>query len=731
MDEGPPPPPPPHGANPGNTAGTSANEGGRYRKSTDLPDGPYDIFIIPPHSSGSGFLYLPSLQCHRNSFIAGVVSTLAAGFLYITLLPVFKMWFSTVVASGSMGISMLVIGVAVAAWSLGRMQFDTGKPGDKDGNRSRPRGPPPPPPPGGDPTGAGAPPPGGQQYQNFGGGYPGGGFGGPGGPGGPFPGGNQYYGGPNAGPPPRPPPHQHGSGPGPDPADAFRRAEEERAREAKEAEEAARAEQARKAKEAEEARKAAEARKAREAEEAARRAREAEEARRAEKIRKAREAEEARKAEEIRIAREAEEAARKAKEAEEATKAEAERKRQEWEKAREETRRKEEAKRKMEEFRRKKKEEEERKKEEEERLAEEQRKKEEKEARDRAFHEWKEKRAKERAEQEAAEKAAAEKAAQEKARQEAAARYAAAKEAAAAKRAAAAAEAAKTASQCAPSTVTPSSPEKRTPSPQKKTPFASVKTATEDDAYSFKPYDRSRSSFNRSQAASSIFSESSYAPSQTTAQTTPPPSRRGPYTTNDPDKVIIHGVYAFNNAYVRTPIAQLVSGKGQVTDGLIMRITTEGMFVDDDVRGVPQREWDIKAWTMKLVEVWCPLHGWKPPPKPTAAKSNPFRFGMSNASPKPPTGPEADAFIQGLLKCCKNQCRLKASSRKGATGYHVVRASLRDQEGKQYVFVLQETEGWKVAIGLQRLRESSQIRNLGVCGLASNDTTAILGNLGF
>jgi len=36
---------------------------------------------------------------------------------------------------------------------------------------------------------------------------------------------------------------------------------------------------------------------------------------------------------------------------------------------------------------------------------------------------------------------------------------------------------------------------------------------------------------------------------------------------------------------------------------------------------------------------------------------------------------------------------------------HVLRASIRDQEGKKYVFVVPEEESWKVAIGLQRLRK--------------------------
>ena len=64
-------------------------------------------------------------------------------------------------------------------------------------------------------------------------------------------------------------------------------------------------------------------------------------------------------------------------------------------------------------------------------------------------------------------------------------------------------------------------------------------------------------------------------------------------------------------------------------------------------------------------------------------------------------------------------------------GYHIVRASLRDQEGKKYVFILQDSEGWKVTAGLQKLRKGSQARALGVCGLPANETAAILGSLGY
>jgi hypothetical protein len=58
----------------------------------------------------------------------------------------------------------------------------------------------------------------------------------------------------------------------------------------------------------------------------------------------------------------------------------------------------------------------------------------------------------------------------------------------------------------------------------------------------------------------------------------------------------------FNDLFPK-PMAQLVAGIGNVTDGLILKIVSEGLFIDDDVRGVAQREWDVKAWTLKLVEV--------------------------------------------------------------------------------------------------------------------------------
>ncbi|RMZ91832.1 hypothetical protein DV736_g935, partial [Chaetothyriales sp. CBS 134916] len=224
--------------------------------------------------------------------------------------------------------------------------------------------------------------------------------------------------------------------------------------------------------------------------------------------------------------------------------------------------------------------------------------------------------------------------------------------------------------------------------PPKRPPIPTAHTADDDDAYSFRPYDRAKKA-HKANSGASMYSESSYAESHTTARTTPPPSFSGPYATKDPDKIVIRGVYSFNNTFIRKPVSQLVSGQGPVTDGLILRITTEGLFIDDDRRGVPQREWDVKAWTLKLAEVWCPntpVHV-----KQTAL----FLAAASRHKTTTPSESDSSAFVS------KFSCEM--------AGLHILRASIRDQEGKKYVFVLPQTEGWKVAVGLQRLRRGSQI----------------------
>ena len=590
----PPPPPPPHGSNAGG-------------KASGLPPGNYDIFIIPPHSSGSGFLYLPSLQPHRNSFLAGVACTLFAVAIWSIVAPIFRDWFATIMATGGMGVVMLMVGVGVAGWAWGKTQLETGGPGE--GSTGSQHG-------SGNTTG-------GAGSQHAGGNAPGG----------PPPG--SMPGGAGARATPKPSWQRANTGPANGSAGAGNA-------------------------------------------------------------------------------------------------------RGGWEKAREDTRRKEEERKRTEDLRRRKEEEEvervrQREREAQERLAREEelrqwqaraKEAEEKEARRREAeaHEAKEKEVKDK---EAKEKEAQERGAREKEAREKEAREKRVKE-----------YRERVQQQKNKEQAATTSPTKKHQQPTAST------DADEASSYSYRPYDKLKRPVHKANSASSMCSESSYAPSQSTSRTTPPPSHRGPYHTKDPDKIVIKAVYSFNNTFPKLPIAQLVSGVGTVTDGLILRITTEGLFIDDDVRGVPQREWDIKAWTLKLVEVWCPPCGASSGSTSASARTptRPSLFGGGGggkSSTRIPTGEDSDAFLENLLRVCKNKCgsgpnASRASSQSGELkGLHVLRASIRDQEGKRYVFVLQGTEGWKVAVGLQRLRRGTQVRALGVSGMAVNETKSVLEGLGW
>ena len=703
MDEGPPPPPPPHGENPHTTEG-------EYRKSSDLPQGNYDIFIVPPHSAGSGFLYLPSLQCNRNSFLAGVASTLLVVMAWVLVSPILKAWYIASIGSGSgMGMAVVALGLGVAGWAFGSAQ--SGSAGDKGnggarGGRFGFNG-------SGGPGGPGNGGPNSNQNSSGAGYGQGKNYGGNGGQrqqqGGNFGGqqrGNQYAG------------NQHSGGPPPnaenekrEKEEAERRAKEERAKEQQAKEERAREERAREARE--ERAKAERAAKEARAKEEAERDRAKEEAKRKEELR--------RKMDEFKRKRDAEAKEKEKKREREAMEKELKERREQLEKemAAAKAAAEKEARDRMEKE-----------------AAEARERHAKAEAEAKAKAEKLEAEAKERAAKAAAEKEAA---AKEAAHKEAMARFAALKEAASKKYAEKKAQEAKkeAAAKPPPKPASAGNPP-RTPSP-KKPPHPTANTAVEDDAYSFRPYDRPRRPYA---AATSVYSESSYAPSHSTARTTPPPSHRSSYSTKDPDKIVIQGVYAFNNAFMKTPIAQLVSGQGMITDGLVLRITTEGLFIDDDLRGIGQREWDVKAWTLKLAEVWCPQVN-----AATSAKSpssNPFSFRRGN---NVPTNEESEAFLANFLKICKNTCRLASPSacfspsaagsavneggKSDFRGLHVLRASLRDQEGKRYVFVLQDTEAWKVAIGLQRLRAGALVRALGVSAMPVPECKSMLSGLGY
>ena len=434
-----------------------------------------------------------------------------------------------------------------------------------------------------------------------------------------------------------------------------------------------------------------------------------------------------------------------------------------WEKAREETRKKEDLRRRMEELRRKREEEE---KEKVKQREKDMREREARERRENALKERKEKETKERREKELKEARERREREVEEAKTRREKGEKEAREAKEAKEAREAKEAEerrakeeKEAKERLRDPVIQTSPRKsdtsRPSSPIKNHRQPTARTATDDaSSYSFRPYDKPKRPVQKATSASSVYSESSYAPSQSTARTTPPPSHRGPYHTKDPDKIVIKAVYSFNNTFTKLPVAQLVSGVGSVTDGLVLRITTEGLFIDDDVRGVPQREWDVKAWTMKLVEVWCPQlqdlganSGSAPASREFSTAAGRSTFFGSKGPSKALTSEETDAFLKKFLHACKSDCsgrfgashssvkcrsNISGSSQSGEyEGLHVLRASIRDQEGKRYVFVLQEEEGWKVAVGLQRLRRGTQVRAMGVSGMAVNETKSILENMGW
>ncbi len=137
MDGGPPPPPPPHGANPKTTGGSHAPP---PQPGAGLPPGNYDIFIIPPHSAGGGFVYLPSLSVQRNSFMAGVATTVTAFVVWKAVEPYVKQYFllfNQSLSTGGNGVIVLVAVVGALGWAFGQTQAGGRFSSSSAGNTSR------------------------------------------------------------------------------------------------------------------------------------------------------------------------------------------------------------------------------------------------------------------------------------------------------------------------------------------------------------------------------------------------------------------------------------------------------------------------------------------------------------------------------------------------------------------------------------------------------------------
>ncbi|KAL5377338.1 hypothetical protein DPSP01_009836 [Paraphaeosphaeria sporulosa] len=685
--DGPPPPPPPHGENPKTTGGSHGTAG-----TGGLPPGNYDIFIIPPHSAGGGFVYLPSLQVQRNSFMAGVASTIASIAVWKMMEPTVKQWFFIVTqnvsgGTGGNNVLLLVIAMGIAGWAFGKSQTPGGFSGAFGGGPG--------------PGGAGASGASGAGYERAPpppprGGYPNGSAPPPRGSGTGWSGQHQQRGAQS------PPPEDDDFWA--DDADEEKTREEARKKKKQEEEEQNKKKEEARKKAEEERKRAEDAEKKKEAERKEAERKEAE--RKKEEERK--EAEKRREAERVEAERRKEEERKAKEEADRLARAKAEKEKWEKMRAREKEQREREARVRLAKEREQK-EKAAREKAEQEKQAKEaaERAKIEQEIREKLAAEQKAK-AEEEAQKKAAEEAAAQEAAKAKAKADAerserlkAARERAVRDREARLKAEAekikAQEAAATAqssagrrsttyggigggerldpyagarSPPAPSvTSTHSSPIKATVTPKKNYEKPSAKSYIGDESeHSFRPYDTARPPKPPSHASS--YTASSYAPSQSTAASTAPPSQRGPYSTNDPDKIQIKAVYLFNDLFPK-PVAQLVSNVGKVTDGLILKIQTEGLFIDDDVRGIPQREWDVKAWTLKLVE----------------------------------TGQQASKHL------------------------YILRACVRDGDGKKYVFLIDESESWKVSIGLQRLRKGSQVRSLANNTMTPSEVTRVLNSV--
>jgi hypothetical protein len=683
----PPPPPPPHGEAP---------------KSSGLPPGKYDIFVIPQHSAGSGFLYLPSLQPSINSFAAGFASALILVAMFQSMAPAFQAWWSSFNGMGNMGMTMLMVAIGVGAWAFGRTQQETppqptfgssggsshGPPPGYSGQDSGSNTAPPPPP----PPHNGAPPP--QPPP------PNGGTGGPG--------------------TERPKPSWSRPPPGttrtetPPPKGSWEKAREEtrkreEERKAKEEEQRRRDETARKLRELRE-------REAREREQREKEARE-----RKEKIEKER-------MERERVERDLRE--------------KLDRERQEREKLQKEKAEHDRV----------------------ERLERERLERLDRERLERERVQRREQERKEREAREAAEKLKREEEEANAARKASTYAFSGVGEKinpwpnGKPKPTATATSPPPTPSNAAPPKCAPSETSYASSNADKRPPPPTARTFTgsEEDMYSYRPYDKPKAPRRRRNSQSSL-SEMSWAPSHTTARTTPPPSARGPYVSKDPDKIVIKAVYMFMNQFAKTPASQLMSGVGPVTDGLVLKINSAGLFIDDDLRNVGLREWDVKAWTLKQVEVWCPPHCLTPSPKtPGATKEHSSPNVLHKLSgqrlrergaTKLFSGDEGDAYLTELPSACKNGCGMglcdaafkntNIPSPAGQTGtwrnkgLHLLRATVRDQEGKRYLFVVDEAEAWKVAVGLQRLRGGTQVRALGVSGIGASEVVGILETLGW
>ncbi|EPS36010.1 hypothetical protein H072_10404 [Dactylellina haptotyla CBS 200.50] len=190
------------------------------------------------------------------------------------------------------------------------------------------------------------------------------------------------------------------------------------------------------------------------------------------------------------------------------------------------------------------------------------------------------------------------------------------------------------------------------------------------------------------------------------------------YSTSDPDKIVLKAVYIFTNEHPKKPQASLIAGVGGNSEGLVLNISTAGLFIDDELNNSAQREWDQKAWAIKDIEVYCPRC--IPPAAPSGARAaakQTVKHLLSGSTA--PSAAEQEKYLDNLGDVCRSHCanKLQASrdrddSTVTGNGNHLIRANLGDTDDKKVVYVFAEDEGWKVPSGLMKLKNSPQVRQL-------------------
>ncbi|KAF8458307.1 hypothetical protein BGX38DRAFT_1256543 [Terfezia claveryi] len=195
--------------------------------------------------------------------------------------------------------------------------------------------------------------------------------------------------------------------------------------------------------------------------------------------------------------------------------------------------------------------------------------------------------------------------------------------------------------------------------------------------------------------------------------TTITPSGRKIYISLHPDKASLRAVAAFHKAVA---IAKLRPNYAGLSEGLILRISHDGLFIDDDVRGVHQKEWDIKVPMLKSIEIYCPNFTSTPSPPLDRKKSRLRRTNSRDSILTSASNNEEDlseVFLDELICSCLSMCQcvgpqpkqqnLTAPAQKKPLITHVLRAELRN--GRKFVYLIEGDEGWKLGVGMQRIRK--------------------------